>query len=80
MTNSKTFRSSEKSRGCAEFGGYSLVRTETVYSDGRVEEHVKGYSDDDGTINQRATRHYGHPLDLDKVTAARLASGWTVVT
>ena len=55
------------------------MRTETVYASGRVEEHVKGYSQDDGSFDQRAVREYGCPLDLEKVTAARLASGWTVV-
>lgn len=73
MTRARTFRSVETWRGC-ELG----VRTETVHADGRVEWHVKGYSDDDGYFNKRGVRQYG-PLDLDKVTAARLASGWTVV-
>jgi hypothetical protein len=76
--NSKTFQSIEASRGCNEFGGYRLVRTETVHASGRVEWQVKGYSQDDGTINERGVREHG-PLDLDKVEAARRASGWTVV-
>jgi hypothetical protein len=54
-----------------------LVRTETVHSDGRVDVHVRGRVGSE-IVSQRATRREGRTLDLAKVTAARVASGWTV--
>ncbi len=77
--NTQTYQSTESWKGCSEFGGGSLVRTEVVHASGRVEWTVKGWSQDYGTINQTGVREHG-PLDLAVVTAARLRSGWTVVS
>ena len=76
-TQSITFTSKESWRASEIGGSGHLTRTETVYADGRVEAHVVGYSQDDGSINRRETRHYG-PLDLEAVRVARLRAGWVV--
>jgi hypothetical protein len=73
----RRFRSVESWKGCSEWGGGSLVRTDIVYASGRVEWTVEGRTQDDGTIRRSGVREYG-PLDLDAVTAARLSSGWEV--
>jgi hypothetical protein len=79
-TQSITFRSIETWRGSrdGELGGGRLVRTEVVHANGHVDVRVVGRTDDDGHVDQRATREHG-PLDLERVRATRLASGWSVV-
>lgn len=78
MTQSITFRTTEKWRRSEIGGAGHLTRTETVYANGHVDVRVTGYSEDDGAINQRAKREHG-PLDLEVVKAARLQNGWAVV-
>jgi len=78
MNATKTFRCTQKSRGCEEFGPSCLTYTETVHTSGLVECRVSG-SSDGVWVDTRSTRQHG-VLDLEAVTAARLASGWHVVS
>lgn len=75
-----TFRSEQKSRGCAEFGPSHLVYTDTVCEDGTVRWSVKGTCDGE-YVNASGERmaEIPAPLDLESVKRARLSSGWTVV-
>lgn len=86
MTNdSRTFVSHESWRASEIGGAGSLVRVETVHADGRVEWSVEGNTDDDGRISKRGVRRVDPVVlgadglvDLERVTAARLVSGWRV--
>lgn len=76
-----TFQSVSKSRGCAEFGPYHYVHTDTVHEDGSVGWSVKGTDSDGKYVNESGTRRasVSLPLDFDSIRAAREASGWRVI-
>lgn len=79
-TTSVTFVSRETARANEIGGAVNITRTETVHSNGLVEWSVRGTGSDGTYTNERGTRQHGTELDLDRVTAARLSSGWSVVS
>lgn len=74
-----TFRYTQRSRGCAEFGPSELTYTETVHADGTVEASVRGTCDGE-YVNVSKVRPSERTFNLAVVRAAREASGWTVVS
>lgn len=70
----RTFVSRSTSRGCAEFGPSDLTYTDVVHSSGLVVTTVRGTCDGE-YVDGRSEEDWG-PLDLDRVEAARLSSGW----
>ena len=79
-----TFVSTETWRGSEVGGAGSLTHRETVHASGLVEYEVKGWTEDDGTVLQRGTREadasLSRPLDLERVKATRLSSGWRLAS
>lgn len=81
MTKKVTFRSTYTARACEEMGPVHLTYVDTVHEDGLIEWSVKGTSDGE-YVNKCGTRRaeMSAPLDLDKITAARRAQGWEVLS
>jgi hypothetical protein len=83
MSASVTFISRERSRATWAFGAVDLTYRDTVHEDGRVEYVVEGWSEGE-RVYQTGEREVDPSLlvdgkvDLEKVTAARLASGWSI--
>lgn len=76
---SMTFKFHDVAKATANFGACDTTIVEVVHESGRIEGHETGIFDG-RSVDEKYIRDGGCALDLEVVKAARLRTGWTVMS